>query len=101
MMSVPELIKAALAAGTKEATNDLITLQVGEMMLVLGYTPEEARRLVLANVGYYTGYLEYEKADKVMELFETEHPVWGKTHPTPEEIARLGREYGERRRRES
>jgi hypothetical protein len=96
MMKVPEMIKGALAAGTKAAANDLVTVQVGEMMLVLGYTPEVARDLVLKRIGYWTGYLDHETADNVMELFETEHPVFGRSHPTPEEAFRLGYEPGQR-----
>ena len=97
-MNTPEMIKAALEAGTKERANQLVTEQVGEMMLVLGYTPEDARRRVLMNIGYYTAYLDYATGDKVLELFDTEHPVFGKGHPNPiaEEAYRKGLEFAER-----
>jgi hypothetical protein len=36
-------------------------------------------------------------ADKTMTLFNTEHPLWGRTHPTPEEAMRLGEEDAARR----
>jgi hypothetical protein len=99
MMTMPEIIKLALKDGTKEGAADLVTQQVGEMMLVLGYTPEDARARVLTNIGYYTGYLDHETADKIMDLFETEHPVFGRTHPTPQEAFRLGKELGEQMKR--
>jgi hypothetical protein len=99
MMSIPAIIKAGLAAGTKKAAADLVTQQVGEMMLVLGYTPGDARERILTNIGYYTGYLDHAVADKVLELFDTEHPIFGKTHPTAEEAFRMGQEAGERAKR--
>jgi hypothetical protein len=95
MMSIPEMIKAGLAAGTKEAAAAIVAERVGEMMLELGYKPDKARDIVLQNIGYYTGYFDNDKADRVMELFETEHPIFGKTHPSPEEAFRLGKAFGE------
>jgi hypothetical protein len=68
------------------------------MEKVLGYTRDAARTMVLRNIGYYTGYLDHETADKVMGMFETEHPVWGKSHPSQDEILRLGIEHGQRLR---
>jgi hypothetical protein len=99
MMSMPEMIKLALKAGTKEQSSQLVEAHVAEMTLLLDYDEAEARRVTLVNIGYYTGYLDHETADKVMELFETEHPIFGRTHPTPEEAFRLGRELGEQMKR--
>lgn len=95
-MTQREMIEDALHNGTRERARQLVDLQVAEMIDVLGYDEAEARRVTLVNIGYYCGYLSNETADKVMDLFETEHPVFGRTHPTPEEAFRLGRELGER-----
>lgn len=100
MMSIPEIIKAGLAAGTKDAAAAIVTERVGEMMLELGYKPEDARKTLLSNIGYYTGYLDHETADKVMELFDTEHPYFGRKHYTPEEILKMGYEIGRKMREE-
>jgi hypothetical protein len=59
-------------------------------------TVEEARAVLLENIGYMTGYMSPEQGDRIMELFNTEHPIWGRNHPTPEEALRLGIEYGSR-----
>jgi ferric iron reductase protein FhuF len=96
MMTQAEMIKLALKAGTKERARELVDQQVSEMVDVLQYAEPEARRITLVNIGYYTGYLDHETADKIMDLFETEHPIFGRTHPSPEEAFRLGRELGER-----
>lgn len=99
MMNTPEMIGLALKAGTKEKAREIVQWKVNEMVDLLEYTAEEARRITLINIGYYTGYMDHEIADKVMDLFETEHPVFGRTHPTPEEAFRLGRELGEQMKR--
>ena len=97
-MNTPELIKLASVEGfTKENAKALVHMQVHEMMSVLTDLGEdEATKRVLSSIGYYTGYLDHATADKIMDLFETEHPIFGKTHPTPEEALRLGLEYGRR-----
>jgi hypothetical protein len=100
MKSIPEMIGIALKDGTKEKARQIVQWKVDEMMDVLGYEANEARRITLINIGYYTGYMDHETADKVMELFETEHPVFGRTHPTPQEAFRLGRELGEKMKKE-
>ena len=56
---------------------------------------------MLANIGYFAGYYSAEIADKTYELFETEHPIFGKTHPTKEEAFRKGMEMGKRRKDEA
>jgi hypothetical protein len=62
---------------------------------------EETRAILLHNIGYSTGYCDHTFADKLMELYETEHPIFGKTHPSAEEALRIGLEYGRRARERS
>jgi hypothetical protein len=99
MKTIADMIKLALMTRTRECAQQIVKDQVSEMVEILGYTEAEARRLTLINIGYYTGYLDHETADTVMELFETEHPVFGRTHPTPQEAFRLGKELGEQMKR--
>jgi hypothetical protein len=99
MMTQPEMVKLALQFGTKEKAREIVEVQVKEMVDTLHYDEAEARRVTLVNIGYYSGYLDHETADKIMDLFETEHPVFGREHPTPQEAFRLGRELGEKMRR--
>jgi hypothetical protein len=99
MMTQPEMISLALKFDTREKAREIVDVQVKEMVDALHYDAAEARRITLANIGYYTGYLDRETADKIMDLFETEHPVFGREHPTPQEAFRLGRELGEKAKR--
>jgi hypothetical protein len=88
MISIAEMVRRAGADGfTRDDARAMVDARVEEMVTTLGdLTPEEARRQTLVNIGYWTGYLDSSTADRIMELFETEHPIWGRTHPTPAEI---------------
>ena len=44
----------------------------------VGITHEEAIRRTKSNLGYYAGYNSNEVRERVEELFECEHPVFGK-----------------------
>ena len=95
MLSLEQIMNLAKANDfTKANAQAIVKEQVDEMVSVLHYDPAEARKIVLSNIGYYCGYYPAELADKVYEMFETEHPVFGKTHPTPEEALRIGMEMG-------
>jgi hypothetical protein len=60
---------------------------------------EEAERIERANLGYFAGYYDAETYECVMRLFDTSHPVFGKTPPAQEEAFRLGYERGKQRRK--
>lgn len=79
---------------TKEQASALVTEESLEVAAAQRISIEAARTLVLHNIGYCTGYYDHASADKIMELFETEHPIFGKTHPTPEEAWAKGLEMG-------
>ena len=97
MRSLEQIMNLAQAEDfTKANAEAIVKEQVDEMVKVLEYNRAEAKKIVLANIGYYCGYYPAELADKVYEMFDTEHPVFGKTHPTPEEALRLGYEWGRR-----
>lgn len=42
------------------------------------------------NVGYLTGYMDTQTADRLMDWCETSHPIFGRSHPTPEEALTAG-----------
>jgi hypothetical protein len=43
-------------------------------------TREEAESIEKQNIGYYAGYYDKETYDRVMELFDTNHPIFGKAY---------------------
>jgi hypothetical protein len=81
---------------TVEEARAIIAEEVADRMNMTGQSEEEARAILLSNIGYCTGYCDRKFADKLMELYETEHPIFGKTHPSAEEALRLGIEHGKK-----
>jgi len=97
MRSLSEIMQLAAADDfTKAKAAAIVKEQVDEMVKVLEYKRAEAKKIVLNNIGYYCGYYPADFADKIYELFDTEHPIFGRTHPAPEEAFRLGMEWGQR-----
>jgi len=95
MMSLQQIMQRVADGITKEEADALLAAQVKEIV-ALGDSEEEATRLVLSNIGYFAGYYPVEVADKAYDLFNTQHPIWGREHPTPEKIFQMGLEYGRR-----
>lgn len=78
---------------TKEQAAALVNEETQAIVEHFHLSEEEARKRLLANIGYVTVYLCHQEADHVMELFDTEHPVFGRQHPSAEEAYRMGYEY--------
>jgi hypothetical protein len=98
MRSVSELfnlVQDGKLKTVKEA-RAIIAEEVEARARATGQTEEEARAILLHNIGYCTGYCDAALADQIMTLYETEHPIFGRTHPTPEEALRLGIEHGKK-----
>ena len=100
MLSMHEIMQRVANGMTKEEADTLLADRVKEIV-ALGESEEEATRRTLVNIGYFAGYYSREMADKTYDLFNTEHPIWGREHPSPEEIFRLGLEHGRRSRERS
>jgi len=41
------------------------------------YSFEKATEIIEKNIGYYAGYFNAEKANRILKLFKTSHPVFG------------------------
>lgn len=42
------------------------------------------------NIGYMTGYFSREEKHRLQELFDVEHPIFGRSDPTPEQAFKAG-----------
>jgi hypothetical protein len=82
---------------TKEQAAALVEAEATEAAAFYSMSREEARCKLLDNIGYVTGYLSHKAADHIMELFDTQHPVFGRQHPSAEEAFRMGQEYAQKR----
>lgn len=47
-----------------------------------------------SNLGYFAGYYSPDVREKILQLFNAPHPIFGTTQPTPEEAFRKGVELG-------
>ena len=60
---------------------------------ITDHDPTEAEMIVKTNLGYYSGYYDDETMIRVQNLFDCEHPVFGKAErglPTPAEAFQMG-----------
>ena len=48
-----------------------------------------------ANIGYLAGYYGQKDMDRILDWFQTAHPIFGRSHPTPEEAFAAGQKIGE------
>lgn len=46
------------------------------------------------NIGYWTGYLDQKKADRIRDWAGVTHPIFGRKHPTAEEAFAAGLKMG-------
>jgi len=61
---------------------------------------KQARQLCLTNIGYTSGYGEPDEARRVLKLFGTTHPIFGKSYPTPQVAFEMGQKLGAKVARE-
>lgn len=78
---------------TQEQAREIVKQEAERAALYYEISVEKARENILASIGYATGYYSHTFALHVLDLFETEHPIFGRTSPTPEEAYRLEQEY--------
>jgi hypothetical protein len=102
MRSVYQLIQLVQdgKVNSIEQGRAVIEEEVQSRVKLLGTKETSTRDILRENIGYNTGYGDNKLADKVMEFYECEHPIFGKKHPTAEEALRMSIEVGERLRAE-
>jgi len=64
-------------------------------MKVSGKTREEAAKIELDNIGYYSGYFDKETSLRVRKMFSAKHPIFGDSYPSPLEAFNAGRKFAE------
>ena len=94
-MDLEEMVQTALVAGTKEKARALVDAETARICAAeTGRRPAEVKKILLSNIGYMAGYKDQTTADRIYELFDTEHPFFGRRHPTAEEAFVRGRLWG-------
>lgn len=76
-MTYREQFESAMACNTPEEAKVWLDAEVARCSRELGQTPEHARTVILANLGYIAGYYDHSTAQKVHRLFGAVHPIFG------------------------
>ena len=91
-----KLMDAILACQTSAAAQSLLQTLVAEACAQdKKADPAQLRNHVLGNIGYLSGYVDEKNADRILELFQTEHPFFGRSHPSDCEAFAWGRRYAQ------
>lgn len=105
MRTIAQMMDAASACTTKEQARELVKDEVdGLLRSNATLLAEQARTIVLSNIGYMTGFFDRSEAGRLLEIFETRHPYFGAIEDwpkTPEETIAMGYKVGMQARREA
>ncbi len=88
------LYRPAMEVQTQGEADAYLEALIGWSISYWGQTREEATKIQLSNIGYFTGYYDSDTAQRVMRLFRTAHPIFGTSTPTAEEALEAGRKLG-------
>jgi hypothetical protein len=91
-MTYGEEFDLALACNTQEEADEFVRTNIAHRVKDFGQTPEEAEKVLKANLGYMAGYYDQATAKKIEKLFNAPHPIFGSTRPTAEEAFAKGLE---------
>jgi hypothetical protein len=94
VMTIGELYTPAMSIKTKEEAKEYLDALIEYTMAMNGVKLEDAIRIEKSNLGYYAGYYDNETIKRVQELFDCQHPIFGKVIPTAEEAFNMGRNIG-------
>jgi len=67
---------------TPEQARAVLDEETTEYARVLQIPADEARKMLKENLGYCSFYFTRSEALRVLELFDAEHPVYGREWPT-------------------
>lgn len=94
-MSILEIIEVGLKAGTREKAQELVEAEVKRLcMAEPGLDRALAKKTLLSNIGYMAGYENPDTAQRIYEIFDTEHPFFGRRQPSAEEAMATGMLHG-------
>ena len=95
-MTYGEQFDSAMKCTTKEEASEWLATEIARCVREHSQTPEEARRVILVNLGYMAGYYDRSFSAKVRDLFGALHPVFGDlaaNPPTAEQAFEAGKQW--------
>ena len=95
-MTYGEELGPAMKITDPDKAKEYLKAMVERYMRITDNSREECERVAKVNLGYWAGYYDAETQERVNRLFNTEHPIFGKTQPTPEEAFEAGKRWAEK-----
>lgn len=92
--TIGDLYHPAMVITDQAEAHEYLEALVQHCMRLSGVSREEAERIQRANLGYFSGYYDYETMLRVEELYGAVHPVFGSVQagpPSLEEAFEAGR----------
>lgn len=94
-----DLLRKAMGVLTQGEANAVLSLYVDRLLADQpSLEPRTAEYNARQNIAFFAGKQSPEDRDRVERLFGTAHPIYGAVRyngpPTPEQVAKLGVEYG-------
>lgn len=77
MKTYGEQFKSAIACKTKDDARIWLDEEIAQYQREYKMPAQEAKKVILSNLGYMAGYYDQETATKVLELFGAAHPILG------------------------
>ncbi len=91
-MTYGDMMNMVTGARTREEAKKVFDSLVDDLVTRHKKTKQEARAITKSNIGYCSGYYDEKTASRVLNLFDTEHPIFGKYYPSPKEAFEKGLE---------
>jgi hypothetical protein len=87
-------MQAVLDCKTREDADQLISTELNCVCAQKDApSPEEAKRILLCTIGYLAYFYDGRTIDRILGLFQTEHPFFGKSHPSGKMAFTMGSQY--------
>ncbi len=97
--TIGDLYAPAMKIKTKAEARQYLKSLVNWAVTKWRQKPEKAKAIQLSNLGYFAGYYDTATMRRVNELFNTSHPIFGRSTPTPMAAFKAGVRRGKAARR--
>jgi len=88
--NIGDLVNGIASCQTQSDADDFFEAYVRSFSARTDLNFNERVNLAQKNVGYLIGYLDTENRKRLYRLFNTQHPIFGRSDPTPQEALTAG-----------
>jgi hypothetical protein len=89
-----QVMDVVASCETEEEAQRVFEMYVDSIRALADMTDLEAREIAMGNIGYASGYYGRKTCERILKLFDTSHPFFGRRYPTPEEAFEIGKGVG-------